>query len=143
MPGIIGVMASTWYGLPDPPTADPLPMVLLRHDHPLEGPHLDWFVARSTDAGMLAAWRLPAWPREGEAVDGVLAGADHDRRWLTRQGVVSGSRGTATRVDEGHLRSWWRVGDTARMDVVWRHGGDQLLSLSSGSEGWSLARALR
>ncbi len=140
MPGIIGIMASPWYGLPDPPTDGPLPMVLLRHKSPLGPPHLDWMIARGASAGALASWRLPAWPERGATVFPIVATADHDRAWLARQGPVSGGRGSAVRVDAGVLLRWSKVGDEARLSVEWDEGGCQSLVLASTSGVLSLLR---
>jgi len=144
MPGIIGVMAPVWYGLPDPPTTGPLPMVLLRHESPSRPPHLDWMIARGSGACQLASWRLSAWPEAGYRIDRVTAVADHDRAWLIREGPLSGGRGTAYRVDSGVLVGWTKCGDTALLDLLWTGAGAQSLELSASASGvWSLARAAR
>lgn len=77
----------------------------------------------------------------------MVAIADHDRAWLTREGLVSGGRGRVYRLDTGVLLGWSKVGDQARLSVVWDGGGDQSLVLASvlasGPCVWSLFRESR
>ena len=70
----------------------------------------------------------------------MVVTGDHDRAWLTRQGPVSGGRGTAVRLDVGALLGWSKQGDQAQLNVVWDGGGCQSLVLASTSGVLSLFR---
>ncbi|MCH2139032.1 MAG: hypothetical protein MK074_08290 [Phycisphaerales bacterium] len=130
-------MTSLLGHLPNPAPGTPLPTVLLRHDTPDGGWHLDWMVARDDGRGPLATWRLPGWPARHGEVGPVVALDDHDRSWLIRGGVVSGDRGHARRIDEGWVESCQIEPGEAIIEVRWAGRGRQSLSLlESSGEGW-------
>lgn len=81
---------------PDPA----LRYVVLRHEGHGE-PHFD--VLFETHPGsVLASWRAERWPLSQG--DYLTRGPDHDPRWLTYEGPVSGGRGEAWRVAAGTCR---------------------------------------
>jgi hypothetical protein len=136
-------MALALLGFPEPPTDDPLPMVLLGHSLPASRGHVDWMIARSPTDGPLASWRLSAWPRAHAGAQRLESAPDHDRGWLTREGVLSRHRGTVHRLDSGLLIGWTSVETGATLEVIWDTMGAQTLLLSSVSGVWSLALADR
>lgn len=92
-----------------------LDSVLLRHEVPGSGAHVDWMIApagrASVDDRVLLTWRLD------EAIGRALAGtggpvgdfeavriADHRYSYLDYEGEVSGGRGTVLRIASGRVR---------------------------------------
>ena len=142
MPGIIGAMCNGLPAFPEPPTNRPLPMVLLEHCVSGTEVHLDWMIARSSE-GPLASWRIGAWPDPGQVIHGLEPMADHDRRWLTYQGVVSRGRGQAVQLDTGLLLAQEAVDGGWSLDLRWRGSGPQQVLLSPSAGGWSLGRVAR
>lgn len=77
------------------PTSLTRRFVVLWHDWPT--PHWDFLVERE---GELAAWRLLAEPRAGEAIPAEL-NTPHRLFYLDYEGPVSGGRGSVSRWDAG------------------------------------------
>jgi hypothetical protein len=117
-------------------------MVLLEHRVSGDAVHLDWMIARSPE-GPLASWRVPAWPSLGAVIDGLEPIGDHDRRWLTTQGPVSGDRGAAILLDTGLLLARTPTPSGWSLHLLWHTNGPQQVLLSSSAEGWSLGCAAR
>ncbi len=74
--------------------------VVLHHTG-IDPPHYDLMYEREP-GGMLATWRLPAWPPPGSIPVEPLG--DHRRAYLDYEGPVSGDRGNVRRVASGTCR---------------------------------------
>jgi hypothetical protein len=80
-------------------------MVLLRHDLPDGTHHFDWMI--QARAGSLVTFRVTS------RLDHLSAGLflaqrlpNHRDEYLTREGEVSGGRGTVTRMASGYVTTW-------------------------------------
>lgn len=76
--------------------------VLLRHEEPGGGCHLDWLIERpgQPDSG-LVSFRVSATPFETAGEFRATKTPDHRRAYLEFEGEVSGGRGRVARVDAG------------------------------------------
>jgi hypothetical protein len=97
-------------------------VVVLRHDEPGGGCHWDVLVARDSE-GASGLMSLRLQERPDQAVAGAVLPAkitpDHDGSWLTREGPVSGDRGSAWRVRSGAMG----VDAQGVAEIAWQDGG--------------------
>jgi len=71
--------------------------VILRHEG-LEQPHFD-LMFQTAPGSALATWRAPEWRPIGPMAVEKLG--DHRAAYLTREGEISGGRGTVRRLEQG------------------------------------------
>lgn len=79
-------------------------MVLLLHETPDGDSHFDWLIARDGAGPLISfrvAQRVDLAAGEGAMEVGAERAPDHRREYLEREGVVSGGRGTVSRVASG------------------------------------------
>ncbi len=95
--------------------------VVLRHEGAGES-HFD-LMFETHPGSDLVSWRAETWPLSSG--DYLSRGPDHRPHWLTRQGPVSGGRGTATRVAEGTCQQAHLAGGL--MEVTFADGSELTL----------------
>lgn len=113
------------------PNAIAVPSVILRHDTPDGGSHLDWMILR--ESGLLMTFRVASRPDEaGGAFEGVGL-ADHRAIYLDFEGEISGGRGRVTRVARGVVAVVESSG--ARVVIEGGYGGARMRWIGSRVEG--------
>jgi hypothetical protein len=133
----------------------PLPTVLLRHDLPDKTWHVDWMLARDSQAKeALITFRLdrPLFElARGMHLEAKRI-ADHRPAYLDYQGPVSGNRGTVSRLGEGRITSVIlgaaafcgrsTGNDELQLEIIWNLSDRQLMQqlrlIRRGSQLWDV-----
>ncbi len=113
------------------PNAKAVPSVILRHDTPDGGSHLDWMILR--ESGLLMTFRVASRPdHPGGAFEGARL-ADHRAVYLDFEGEISGGRGRVTRVARGVVAVV--ESSEARVVIEGEYGGAGMRWIGSRVEG--------
>ncbi|MHC5113136.1 MAG: hypothetical protein ACYTGP_01750 [Planctomycetota bacterium] len=123
--------------------------VLLRHELPGGGEHVDWMIATDDEhLEPLISFRLDRRLDDlapGDRLDAERT-PDHRPAYLTYEGPVSGDRGTVRRLRAGRVVAWRKSGRRWQMEIVWDADAERgetrhTVIVDEAGESWRVAVA--